>query len=112
MISPTAAHAPQSAPQYRQELWEAMSWPHRTEGQKGIIVKTRIATYLPRLRVGASSEVTASAVSSLIPAPAPAMDMPPMMESQLSKGRGTEAGKQGLTVERKVTSSWGNGAYQ
>ena len=76
MIKPTAAQAPQSAPQYRHELWEAMSCAQRTEGQKGMMVKTRMATYLPRLRVGASSDVTARAVSSLIPAPAPAMDMP------------------------------------
>lgn len=41
-----------------------------------MIVKTRTATYVPRFRVGASSEVTARAVSSLIPAPAPAIAIP------------------------------------
>ena len=42
------------------------------------MVKTRMATYLPRFRVGASSEVTARAVSSQIPAPQPEMVMPAM----------------------------------
>ena len=41
------------------------------------MVNTNPATYFPRFRVGASSEVTASAVSSLIPAPTPAKVMPP-----------------------------------
>jgi len=34
------------------------------------------ATYFPRFAVGANSEVAARAVSSLIPAPAPANAMP------------------------------------
>jgi len=76
MISPTAAQAPHSAPQFLHDEFDAINWPQRTEGQKGMIVKTRMATYLPRLRVGASSEVTARAVSSLMPAPAPAMAIP------------------------------------
>lgn len=42
------------------------------------MVKIRTATYLPRLAVGASSEVAANAVSSLMPAPTPAIDMPPI----------------------------------
>lgn len=37
------------------------------------MVNTRTATYFPRLRVGASSDVTAKAVSSQMPAPTPAM---------------------------------------
>jgi hypothetical protein len=41
------------------------------------MVKTRIETYLPRLYVGASSDTTASEVSSLIPAPTPEIAMPP-----------------------------------
>ena len=41
-----------------------------------MMVKTKMATYLPRFRVGASSEVTARAVSSLMPAPAPAIAIP------------------------------------
>jgi hypothetical protein len=41
-----------------------------------MIVKMRMATYLPRLAVGASSDVTASAVNSQMPAPAPAMVVP------------------------------------
>ena len=40
------------------------------------MVKIRTATYAPRFRVGASSEVTASAVSSLMPAAAPAIVVP------------------------------------
>lgn len=40
-----------------------MSCPHSTEGQKGMMVKTRIATYFPRLDVGAISDVAANAVS-------------------------------------------------
>ena len=43
-----------------------------------MMVKTKIETYLPRLRVGASSEVTARAVSSAMPAPAPDSVMPAM----------------------------------
>ena len=53
-----------------------MSWPQRTEGQKGRMVKMRTATYFPRFAVGASSEVAARAVNSLIPAPAPANAIP------------------------------------
>ncbi len=53
-----------------------MSWPYNTDGQKGTIVKTRMATYIPRFRVGASSEVTASEVSSQMPAPTPDTAMP------------------------------------
>ena len=40
------------------------------------MVKMRTATYFPRFAVGANSEVAARAVSSLIPAPAPANAMP------------------------------------
>ena len=40
-------------------------------------MKTRTATYLPRLAVGANSEVAARAVNSLMPAPIPANVMPP-----------------------------------
>ena len=40
------------------------------------MVKIRTATYLPRFAVGAISEVAARAVSSLIPAPAPASAIP------------------------------------
>src|SRR5436190_13065375 len=64
------------APQYFQPECDAISWPHSTDGQKGMMVKTSTATYLPRLRVGASSEVTARDVSSPIPAPAPEIAMP------------------------------------
>lgn len=39
-------------------------------------MNTRTATYLPRFRVGASSEVAAREVSSPIPAPAPLKAMP------------------------------------
>ena len=75
-MSPTAAQTPQNVPQCLQDELDAINWAHKTDGQKGTMVKTKIATYLPRLRVGASSEVTARAVNSLIPAPAPAMAMP------------------------------------
>ena len=74
--SQTAAQTPQSTPQYLQPEFAAINCAHRTDGQKGKIVKTRNATEVPRFRVGASSDVTARAVSSLIPAPAPAMVMP------------------------------------
>jgi hypothetical protein len=40
------------------------------------MVKIRTATYAPRFLVGANSEVTASAVSSLMPAAAPAIVVP------------------------------------
>jgi len=43
-----------------------------------MIVKTSMATYLPRWLVGASSEVAARAVSSLTPAPIPANTIPQM----------------------------------
>lgn len=58
-----------------------MSWPHSTDGQNGTIVKTKTATYFPRLAVGAISEVAARAVSSEIPAPMPAMTIPPVSSS-------------------------------
>jgi hypothetical protein len=41
------------------------------------MLKTRNATYFPRFAVGANSDVTAKAVSSLMPAPTPAKVMPP-----------------------------------
>jgi hypothetical protein len=41
-----------------------------------MMVMTKAATYLPRWLVGASSDVAASAVSSLTPAPTPAKTMP------------------------------------
>jgi len=40
------------------------------------MVKTRTPTYAPRLRVGASSDVTASEVNSQIPAPTPETAIP------------------------------------
>lgn len=40
--------------------------------------KTSAATYFPRLDVGASSDVAAREVSSLIPAPIPASAIPPV----------------------------------
>ena len=46
-----------------------------------MMVKTKMATYLPRSRVGANSDVTARAVSSLMPAPTPASAMPPVILS-------------------------------
>lgn len=46
-----------------------------------MMVKTKMATYLPRFRVGANSDVTASAVSSLMPAPTPARAIPPVVLS-------------------------------
>ena len=76
MMSPTAAQTPHRTPQYLHPPWAAINWAHRTDGQKGTMVNTRMATYFPRFRVGASSDVTARAVSSLIPAPAPAIAMP------------------------------------
>lgn len=72
-----AAQTPQNSAQYLQVECEAMSWPQRTDGQKGTMVKTRTETYVPRFLVGASSEVTASAVNSLIPAPIPEIAIPP-----------------------------------
>jgi hypothetical protein len=77
MTKPTAFQAPQRAPTLRQVLWDAINWPQSTDGQNGTMVKMRIATYWPRFRVGANSEVAARAVSSQIPAPAPAIAMPP-----------------------------------
>lgn len=53
-----------------------------TEGANGAIVKINMATYLPRFLVGAISEVAANAVSSLTPAPAPAIAMPPVYCTQ------------------------------
>ena len=79
MIRPTAFQTPQSTPQYLQPELDAISCPHKTDGQNGIMVKTKMATYLPRFRVGANSDVTANAVSSKIPAPIPARVMPPVM---------------------------------
>jgi hypothetical protein len=38
----------QKHPIHRQEEWYAMSWPQSTEGQKGMMVKIKAATYLPR----------------------------------------------------------------
>lgn len=66
----------QNAPIHRHEEWYAMSWPQSTEGQNGMMVRIKAATYLPRWLVGASSEVAASAVSSLTPAPTPANTIP------------------------------------
>lgn len=43
------------------------------------MVKINTATYFPRLAVGASSEVAARAVNSFMPAPAPAMAIPPVI---------------------------------
>ena len=37
-----------------------MSCAHETDGQNGMIVKTNTDTYAPLLRVGASSDITAS----------------------------------------------------
>ena len=71
-----AAQSPQRRPQYLQPAWAAMSWAQRTEGEKGKMVKIKTATYLPRFEVGAISEVAASAVSSLMPAPTPASAIP------------------------------------
>lgn len=52
------------------------------------MVKIRTETYFPRFRVGASSEVAAKAVSSLIPAPPPAMAMPAnQMEIRMNVSR-------------------------
>ena len=102
MTKPTNAQTAQRVPQWRQVLWEAMSWPQRTEGQKGTMVKMRTATYLPRLRVGASSEVTARAVSSLIPAPAPAMDMPAVGQTSsagVSCGREAEGERRAVAYQ-------------
>lgn len=76
MMSPTAAQTPHRTPQYLHPACAAINWAHRTDGQNGTIVNTRMATYFPRFLVGASSDVTARAVSSLIPAPAPAIAMP------------------------------------
>jgi hypothetical protein len=42
------------------------------------MVKTSMATYLPLWLVGASSDVTAKAVNSLMPAPTPENTMPQM----------------------------------
>src|SRR5947207_2175856 len=69
-------------PQYLQPPCDAINCAQRTDGQKGIMVKTRTDTYLPRLRVGASSEATASEVSSPIPAPAPERAMPAVSACQ------------------------------
>ena len=74
---PMVFQTPQTRPQYLHVEWKEMSWAHRTEGAKGRIVNTRIATYFPRLEVGASSDVPAKAVSSFRPAPTPAKVMPP-----------------------------------
>jgi hypothetical protein len=38
----------QKHPIHRHEEWYAMSWPQSTEGQKGMMVMTKAATYLPR----------------------------------------------------------------
>lgn len=54
-----------------------------TDGVKGKIVKTIKPTHRPRLLVGANSEVPARAVSSPMPAPPPAIVMPPVMGGQL-----------------------------
>jgi hypothetical protein len=75
---PIEAQTPQRRPHHRHPAWDAISCPQRTDGQKGMIVKIKTATYFPRLEVGASSDVAASAVSSLIPAPIPAIAMPPI----------------------------------
>lgn len=83
MTRPTAFQIPQRRPQYLQPELEAINCPHNTEGQNGMMVKTRMATYLPRFRVGASSDVTANAVSSKIPAPIPARVIPPVIVSVL-----------------------------
>lgn len=79
MTRPTAFQTPQRTPQYLQPELEAINWAHNTDGQNGMIVKTRMATYLPRFRVGANSDVTANAVSSRIPAPIPASVIPPVI---------------------------------
>lgn len=60
---PMKAHTPHSNPHQRHPPCEAMSWPHSTEGQNGRIVKRSMATYFPRLTVGANSDVAARAVS-------------------------------------------------
>ena len=75
--NPKAAQAPHRAPQYLQPCLDAINWAQSTEGQKGMMVKTKMATYMPRFRVGTNSDVTARAVSSLMPAPTPASAMPP-----------------------------------
>jgi len=75
--NPMETQTPQSNPHHLQPAWDAISWPHNTDGQNGMIVKTNIATYLPRLAVGASSDVAARAVSSEMPAPTPAIVIPP-----------------------------------
>lgn len=72
------AQTPQKQPIHRQLECEAMSCAQSTAGQKGMMVNTRMATYLPRCEVGANSDVTASAVSSLMPAPTPEKTIPQM----------------------------------
>ena len=86
--SPTADQAPHNAPQRLHDESRAINCAQRTEGQKGRMVKIRTATYVPRFRVGASSEVTASAVSSLIPAPAPAIAIPAAQRIKLENVSG------------------------
>ena len=88
MMSPIAAQTPHRTPQYLHPACAAINWAHKTDGQKGTMVNTKMATYFPRFLVGASSEVTARAVSSLIPAPAPATAMPATTVSELSRMHG------------------------
>lgn len=92
MSRPSALHAPQKAPTWRQLLASAINWAHNTDGAKGAIVKIKIATYLPRWRVGAISAVAASAVSSFTPAPAPAIAIPAALNSASSQNKRVESG--------------------
>lgn len=75
---PKPLHAAQNTPTLRQPLFAVINWAQRTEGAKGRMVKINTATYLPRCLVGAISDVAANAVSSLTPAPAPAIVIPPV----------------------------------
>lgn len=50
-------------------------------------MKIKTATYFPRLEVGANSLVAARAVSSEIPAPTPAMAIPPAEVSHKQAGQ-------------------------
>lgn len=64
-----------------------------------MMVNTKMATYLPRFRVGANSDVTARAVSSLMPAPTPASAMPPVVLSAYPRNIGNYASGFVLTDE-------------
>lgn len=94
---PNSTDKPDPAPRrvVRDELTPEHAWTERydSEDQNGhyqhgskmyqqrlwyLSILTFYSPYLPLFAVGASSDVTANAVNSLIPAPMPAKTMPPM----------------------------------